>query len=153
MTIFLTWKYTKSTQCEFSGGPENILKNVLTWSCMYVIMYICDHIHTNSLLWTLRFSNSRFSVHSGRTTAASAHAQSAPQRLQRMLSQRLSSFLSCAVSASAASAHAQCVLSGFHAHSECDKVFGNMRGRLWRLLRMCQRCFIICSEAAAAALV
>jgi len=103
---------------------------------MYVIIYICDYVHTRSymyklLLCTLSLSNSCFSIHSGHITAAFAHAQWAPQLLQRTLSARLSSF---------------------HTHSECDKFFGNIRRRLRSILSMCQNRCIICSGGAAAAL-
>jgi len=121
-----------------------------TWSFTYVIMYIHDHICAKLLLSTLRLSKSCFSLHSGCTTAAFAHAQWAPQRLQRMLRKSPSSFCLYSVSASAAFAHTQCRPQCFQAHSECDKVFRNIRGRLRRTLSMCQNRFIVCSGGAAA---
>ena len=131
--------------------------HVVMWSCTYMIIYVLG----------------RFRVQAGCVTTALTCTQSAPQPLLHMLSERLSSFCACSVSASAAYAHAQQApqrllrtlsarLSSFHAKLECDKFFGNFRGLLLRILSMRQSrffcmlrgrrsCFSILSESASAA--
>ena len=139
-----------------------IVDLVRAWSCSYVIMYIRDHIHTKPLPYTSRLCHNRFDVHSERATAASAHAQWAPQQLLCMLGKRLSSLCSCSASASAASAHAQCAPQQFPRTLRVRQSFWKFQGTasayteyapkpLYCMLRGRRSCFSILSESASAA--
>jgi len=130
--------------------------HVVMWSCTYMIIYVLG----------------RFRVQAGCVTTALTYTQSAPQPLLHMLSERLSSFCACSVSASAAYAHAQQAPQRL-LHAQCaPQQFPRtlrVRQRFWKfqgtasayteyapkplycMLRGRRSCFSILSESASAA--